>query len=156
MGKIYAAYGSNIHDTTIKSWAPNAREVGVGIIDGYKLLFRGGLATIEPKKDSKVPVKLYEISSSDEKGLDEYEGYAVKLYDKIDLPIQIKKYDEDYINRPMGDLNAMVYVMQKKYPYETPNIQYVRAILYGYLHTEEKYNTQIFTYEGLMKALLPF
>jgi gamma-glutamylcyclotransferase (GGCT)/AIG2-like uncharacterized protein YtfP len=152
MSKIYAAYGSNIHTTIIGNWAPEAKEVGVGIIKDYALYFRGGLATIEPKKNSIVPVKLYEITNADEAGLDVYEGYAEKLYDKKNLPIEIKAYNENYISRILEPAEAMVYIMDSKYPFSAPQDSYLRSILYGYLHTEERYKLNLFTYDKLMKA----
>lgn len=155
MSKIYAAYGSNIHPTIINSWAPEAKEVGVGIIEGYALCFRGGLATIEPKENSSVPVKLYEITKEDEEGLDVYEGYAEKLYDKKNLIVDVKAYDEEYISRIMEPTEAMVYVMDSKYPKRAPNEEYFRSILYGYMRTENKYDLKLFNYEVLTKALLP-
>ena len=52
---------------------PTAKLVGASELKGFKLLFRGGhgsaVATIEPSKDSKVPVLIWEITATDEKAL---------------------------------------------------------------------------------------
>ena len=153
MNKIYAAYGSNIHPVVISSWAPEAKEVGVGLIKNYGLTFRGGLATIEPQEGEEVPIKLYEITQEDEIGLDEYEGYAIKLYDKINLPIEIKEYNENYIMRLVEPAEAMVYIMDSKYPKSMPSKDYLNSIIYGYKNTEEHYKKEIFTIEKIWKAL---
>ena len=154
MKKIYAAYGSNIHPTVIGNWAEGAKEVGIGIIPNYALCFREGLATVEPEKGKQVPIKLYEITEEDERGLDEYEGVNYGLYSKVMLPIEVKAYDEKYLNMIMSPPEAMVYVMNAKYKRTPPEREYLKTILYGYINTEKKYKLNLFTYETLINAIL--
>lgn len=156
MKKIYAAYGSNIHPSVIKKWAPDCKEVGVGIIRDYALLFRGGLATIEPFEGKFVPIKLYEITEEDEKGLDEYEGYAHGLYDKITLPIEVKQYDDNYLGLIMSPQEAMFYIMNKKYDKYPPDREYLQLILSGYFNTEAKYKQNLFTVDILAATAIPY
>jgi len=71
---LYIAYGSNINLEQMACRCPTATKFGSGTISDYELQFRR-VATIVPKTDSVVPVLLWELEPSDEKGLDRYEGY---------------------------------------------------------------------------------
>ena len=52
----------------------------------YELLFKGSKTgsylTIEKKEGSTVPVVIWEVTESDEKSLDRYEGYPIFYYKK--------------------------------------------------------------------------
>lgn len=89
----YIAYGSNCNLLQMHKRCPDSKVIGTGFINGYELLFRGkigsAVATIEPNIKVKVPVVLWEISSSDEKKLDIYEGFPF-LYKKETLPVQLE------------------------------------------------------------------
>lgn len=121
--KLYGAYGSNMNIEQMKYRCPDARIVGTSMIDGYELVFRGrsergGVATIEPKDDCNVPIVVWEISKSDEKNLDIYEGFP-RLYIKKNFNV-----------RKFGDV--MVYVMNDGYSYSLPCASYYDTILEGY------------------------
>src|SRR5690625_7348414 len=79
MGKLYIAYGSNLNLEQMANRCPTAKVVGPSEIKGHKLVFRGphahAVATVEPCKGESVPVLVWQITSSDEKALDRYEGW---------------------------------------------------------------------------------
>lgn len=75
---LYIAYGSNLNLRQMALRCPTARLTGASKIDGYELLFRGGsncsVATVEPLKNSTVPVLLWTLRDRDVQALDRYEG----------------------------------------------------------------------------------
>ena len=156
MNKIYAAYGSNIHPSVIKKWAPEFKEVGVGILKNYALAFRAGLATIDPFEGKYVPIKIYEITEQDEKGLDTYEGFEQGLYDKVVLPIEVKAYDENYLGILTSPQEAMFYIMNTKYDKYPPERDYLKLILSGYFNTESKYKQDLFTTDIITATAIPY
>ena len=83
----YIAYGSNLNLEQIARRCPTARVIGTTNLKDYKLTFRR-VATIEPQKDSIVPVAIWEIDAKSEKALDLYEGYP-RLYRKEYLDIEL-------------------------------------------------------------------
>ena len=125
MKRIYLAYGSNMNIEQMKHRCPNARVLGVSEIDGYSLEFHGGdgsaVATIVPNKDSSVPVVVWEISASDERNLDRYEGFP-RLYYKEDFRVYLGKRKVD----------AFAYIMAHGYPVGIPSEYYFNVILEGY------------------------
>ena len=93
MKRIYLAYGSNMHLEQMKMRCPDSKRLGVSVLEGYSLEFHGGgnaVATIVPKKDSEVPVVVWEISERDERSLDRYEGFP-RLYYKQDFRVYLGK-----------------------------------------------------------------
>ena len=78
MKKYYLAYGSNLNVEQMKHRCPDAKPIGTAWISGYQLLFKGSKTgsylTIEKAEKSKVPVAVWEVSESDERRLDLYEG----------------------------------------------------------------------------------
>lgn len=81
---LYLAYGSNLNKRQMAHRCPTAKFICTSVLEGYELLFRGGhgsaVANVEPKKDSSVPVGIWEIDDRDEKALDIYEGLRCFLY----------------------------------------------------------------------------
>lgn len=74
MSKYYIAYGSNLSVEQMKHRTPEAKIIGVGILEGWQLLFRYH-ATVERNPKKNTPVLVWEISEQDEKNLDRYEGF---------------------------------------------------------------------------------
>ena len=72
--KLYVAYGSNLNLEQMARRCPKAKVVGIGNLKDYQLTFRR-VATIEPEKGAITPVGVWEITTSDERALDIYEGY---------------------------------------------------------------------------------
>lgn len=120
--KLYIAYGSNLHRPQMARRCPEATVIGVSQIPNYTLRFRGsGVATIEPRKGSSVPVVVWEISRDDERNLDYYEGFPI-LYTKQNFKIKLN-----------GEtVTAMAYVMTPGRKLSRPPAAYFNTILYGY------------------------
>lgn len=118
--RLYIAYGSNLNIAQMKRRCPTAKLVGVSEIKDYELVFRG-VATIEKKKESRVPVGVWEIEENDEKALDLYEGYP-RFYKKEDFNIDL---DGEKIE-------AMAYVMTPGHRLGMPSDYYFNVIYQGY------------------------
>lgn len=127
MGKLYIAYGSNLNINQMALRCPTARVYGAGILNNWELLFRGnargcGVATVQRRIGSTVPVGLWEIEKEDEKNLDIYEGYP-RLYDKQNV----------YVTMPDGSKKkAMIYIMTSGHWPTGPSSSYENTIRIGY------------------------
>lgn len=124
--KIYAAYGSNMNLTQMKTRCPKAKLIGKGDLLDYKLTFRGrqaGVANVERRGQASVPVVLWAITKECEQALDRYEGYPT-LYKK----------DMVTITTADGEQEAMLYVMAKQYEGmpALPSEHYFEIIRQGY------------------------
>ena len=84
--RYYIAYGSNLNIPQMRMRCPGARIIGTSVIEDYQLLFKGSKTgsylTIEPMEDAEVPVVIWEVTETDEKALDRYEGYPNFYYKK--------------------------------------------------------------------------
>lgn len=122
---LYIAYGSNLNLPQMAFRCPTAKVIGVSEIKDYELLFRGGrrgaVATVEPLKDSSVPVLLWKLRDRDLQALDHYEGYP-SFYRKEILPVELKG----------KAVPAMVYIMNDGHPFGAPSDYYLNTILEGY------------------------
>lgn len=122
---LYIAYGSNLNLPQMAFRCPTAKVVGASEIKDYELLFHGGhrgaVATVEPLKDSSVPVLLWKLKDRDLQALDCYEGYP-HLYRKEILPVELKG----------KAVPAMVYIMNDGHPFGAPSDYYLNTILEGY------------------------
>lgn len=122
---LYIAYGSNLYLPQMAFRCPTAKVIGASEIKDYELLFRGGcrnsVATVEPLKGSSVPVLLWKLKERDLQVLDRYEGYP-SFYRKKILPVELKG----------KTVQAMVYIMNDRYPLGTPSDYYLDTIKEGY------------------------
>ncbi|CFX91648.1 Butirosin biosynthesis, BtrG-like [Syntrophomonas zehnderi OL-4] len=122
---LYIAYGSNLSLRQMAYRCPTARVAGTSEIRDYELLFRGGrqnaFATVEPLKNTCVPVLLWTLKEKDLQALDHYEGYPC-LYRKEILDVELKG----------KTVPAMVYVMNDGRPLGAPSDYYLQTILEGY------------------------
>ncbi|HEX3017824.1 MAG TPA: gamma-glutamylcyclotransferase family protein [Caproicibacter sp.] len=123
--KLYVAYGSNLNLAQMAERCPTARVAGTGVMEGWRLLFRGAhagaVATVEPFEGGSVPVLVWKITSADETVLDRYEGWPY-LYRKE--TVEVKLADET--------VQAMVYIMNEGRPLGQPSCYYYATILEGY------------------------
>ncbi len=119
--KYYLAYGSNLNMRQMRLRCPDAVPISSAVILDYRLLFRRGVATIEPEKGASVPVGIWKITASDEKALDRYEGYPY-LYTKKDFPMKLKD----------RKITAMAYIMTPGHPITPPRGGYLETIEKGY------------------------
>ncbi|WP_460267214.1 gamma-glutamylcyclotransferase family protein [Clostridium tertium] len=124
--KIYIAYGSNMDTFQMKHRCPGASVIGKAELEGYELLFKGSktgaYATVEKEKGSKVPVLIWEITETDEKNLDRYEGFP-SFYYKKSIPIKIEGIKK----------TAMIYIMHEDRLLGEPSSRYYRIIEDAYL-----------------------
>ena len=121
---LYFAYGSNLNHERMQSRCRDSKYIKNIFLEGYKLSFCRvsrdyGVANIVKKKGSKVPGGIWEISESDEKELNVYEGYPTL-------------YTKDYFN--LNGERVMFYIMKRRYSFKPPPRSYVDTIRQGYLH----------------------
>ena len=116
---LYFAYGSNLNHFQMKRRCKDSIFLKKINLSNFKLTFRSKYraADIDHKKNSIVPVAIFEISKSDEKKLDVYEDYP-NLY---------KKYYFTYYSK-----KVMTYTMTKKTLFAYPTERYLNVIKRGY------------------------
>ena len=118
---LYAAYGSNMDPGQMADRCPHSPQAGTGWLDGWRLTFggedigwEGALATVVEHAGSQVFVVLYEISDSDERSLDRWDGATLGYYSK--LRVRIATLD--------GDALAWLYVLND-YEGGLPSARYI-------------------------------
>ena len=116
---LYFAYGSNLNHFQMKRRCKDSVFLKKINLSNFKLTFRSKYraADIEPKKKSKVPGALFEISINDERKLDAYEDY----------PILYKKYYFTYYRK-----KVMTYTMSEKTSFTYPTVRYLNIVKRGY------------------------
>lgn len=131
MKRYYIAYGSNLNVKQMKMRCPGATILGTAKLKNYELLFKGrktgSYLTIEKKEGSTVPVVIWEVTESDEKSLDRYEGYPIFYYKK-EMKLQYKGIR---IGK-RRTVNAFVYIMHEENPVGVPSIYYMKTCIDGY------------------------
>ena len=133
--RYYIAYGSNMSLSRLKSRCPNSEFIGIGVIEGYKLIFResasGFYASIDKvdyrkKKKRKslwsVPVAIFKISKNDELSLDKFEG-CPRWYKKVELEVKDNQGDK---------ITGIGYVLPETSRIGVPNSEYYSIILNAY------------------------
>ena len=124
--KLYIAYGSNLNKEQMKYRCPRAIPVCTGMLNNWQLIYRGSktgsYASIRYKKGHKVPVAIWNITESDEKNLDIYEGYP-HFYIKKNIVV---------IRKDGTKIKAMAYIMRTDATVGRPSKFYIRTILLGY------------------------
>lgn len=129
--RYYAAYGSNLNILQMRYRCPRARIIGTAEIADYRLLFKGSKTgaylTIEKQKESVVPVGIWEVSESDERSLDRYEGFP-NFYYKTEMSLDIKGIRTGKIRRR----KCFVYIMHEERELALPSRSYVRTCIEGY------------------------
>ncbi|MCR5790370.1 MAG: gamma-glutamylcyclotransferase [Lachnospiraceae bacterium] len=124
--KYYVAYGSNLNLVQMAARCPNARVYGTGHINNWELIYRGvqgnSHATIRRKKGSSVPVLVWEITESDERNLDHYEGYP-RYYFKQNIFAEVNGRKK----------KSMVYIMDLSRSPGRPSQSYIEVIRQGYI-----------------------
>ena len=129
--RFYIAYGSNLNVKQMKMRCPGANILGTTKLKDYELLFKGSKTgsylTIEKKEGSTVPVVIWEVTESDEKSLDRYEGYPIFYYKK-EMKLQYKGIRTG----KRRTVNAFVYIMHEENPVGVPSIYYMKTCIDGY------------------------
>ena len=89
--RYYIAYGSNLNVPQMRMRCPRATILGTATLKGWVLLFKGSKTgsylTIERNEKGSVPVVIWEVTESDEKALDRYEGFP-SFYYKKDIKVR--------------------------------------------------------------------
>lgn len=123
--KIYLAYGSNLNLRQMAHRCPTAKVLGTSELKDYTLMFKGRFgnahATVEPCEGKSVPVLLWEITETDEKRLDIYEGFPT-YYIKKNVKVKLGR----------KTVEAMVYVMNDGFEFNPPSVYYYDTIREGY------------------------
>ena len=124
--KYYLAYGSNLNLKQMSYRCFNARPIGTVVLEGYRLVYKGtadnfAYLTVEECEGYSVPLGLFEVSYLDILSLDNYEGYP-RTYSKFHIPIKIHKKVK----------NALIYIMNEKFTYHLPSIEYINTCMEGY------------------------
>ena len=131
MKRLYIAYGSNLNVRQMKMRCPKATILGIAKLKGWKLLFKGSKTgsylTIEENENAIVPVVIWEVSESDEKALDRYEGYPTFYYKK-DIKLQYKGIRTG----KRRTIDAFAYIMHEDRPIGMPSNYYIKTCLDGY------------------------
>lgn len=138
--RYYIAYGSNLNIPQMRMRCPGARIIGTSVIEDYQLLFKGSKTgsylTIEPMEGAEVPVVIWEVTETDEKALDRYEGYP-NFYYKKEMTLDIKGIRTGKVRRR----DAFIYIMHEERELGIPSWYYVNTCLDGYraFGFDEKY-----------------
>ena len=122
--KLNAAYGSNLSVSQMAYRCPDAKIIGTGKINDYKLVFRYH-ADIEKSVGSYVPVLVWELTAADEKQLDRYEGVKGGYYHQEDVTV---------IMDDGSQKEVMVYIMNNQETPSLPSPEYFEIIAEGYEH----------------------
>ena len=124
--KFYLAYGSNLNVEQMQYRCPGAIKVGTTYLEGYRITFRGnrfsGVANIEPRKGSRVPVGIWSITQEDERALDRYEGFPW-LYRKQEFRVKLPD---------LRTVSAIAYIMTPGRRWARPYPDYLHTIKQGY------------------------
>ena len=98
---LYAAYGSNLDPAQMKERCPHSPSAGTGWLEGWRLTFggedlgwEGALATIVEELGASVYVGLYDVTSLDERVLDEWEGADTGIYRKVKVRVASLEGDQ--------------------------------------------------------------
>lgn len=125
----YFAYSSNLSKKQMRERCPESKPRLVAILPNYKLVFtdwsrqwRGGVATIKRFSGEKVIGAIYEITDSDLRRLDKYEGYP-QSYSRINVIV----FDDN--NEP---IEAMTYIKAGQLKEAPPSKEYLAIIQQGY------------------------
>ena len=120
--KLNAAYGSNLSVSQMAYRCPDAKIIGTGKINDYKLVFRYH-ADIEKSVGSYVPVLVWELTAADEKQLDRYEGVKGGYYHQEDVTVLMDDGSQKEV---------MVYIMNNQKTQSLPSPEYLEIIEEGY------------------------
>jgi gamma-glutamylcyclotransferase (GGCT)/AIG2-like uncharacterized protein YtfP len=98
----YFAYGSNMSGAQMALRCPDSHPVGTAWLNNYRFLINErGVASIAICEGRVVHGLVWDISESDERSLDRYEGVAKGFYRKTDLPVVLQG---------CRSLDALVYI----------------------------------------------
>jgi gamma-glutamylcyclotransferase (GGCT)/AIG2-like uncharacterized protein YtfP len=121
---LYAAYGSNMDSAQMAERCPHSPQQGTGWLEGWRLTFggeelgwEGALATVVEDDAERVFVVLYDVSESDQKALDRWDGVTLGYYRKFTVRVQTLE----------GDVAAWLYVLNG-YEGGLPSARYIGIV----------------------------
>lgn len=125
----YFAYGSNLNRKQMMERCPQNQPKLTATLHHYKLVFvgwsrkwRGGVAGIKPWRGERVLGAIYDISESDLKRLDKYEGYP-DTYERINI----------IVNSENGEpLEAFAYIKKRQSEETKPSPEYLSTLQQDY------------------------
>ena len=92
---LYAAYGSNLDPAQMHERCPHSPIASTGWLEGWRLTFggedlgwEGSLATLVEAPGEHVFVALYDVTDTDARSLDAWEGADNGLYRKLTVRVQ--------------------------------------------------------------------
>ena len=88
--QLYFAYGSNLWRKQMRVRCPDHKEIGIGVLRGYRWIISArGYANIISSQSDVVHGKIYKLTAADERNLDRYEGVANGAYRKEILMVEV-------------------------------------------------------------------
>ncbi len=121
---LYAAYGSNLDPDRMAVRAPHSPVQATGWLVDWRLTFggedvswEGPLGTVVEDPGHQVYVAIYDLTPTDEKALDEWEGVEIGLWTKIRA--RVSTLD--------GELTAWMYVLNA-YEGGLPSARYLSML----------------------------
>jgi len=125
----YFAYGLNLNRKQMLERCPDSKPRFFATLNNYKLVFvgwsrqwRGGVVSIKSFRGERVLGAVYEISETDLRRLDKYEGYPTN-YNRIKVTV----FSED------GEaIEAITYIKSGQLEETLPTKEYLVVIQQGY------------------------
>jgi len=91
---LYAAYGSNMDPAQMLDRCPHSPARGSGWLEGWRLTFGGedigwdgAMTTVVESPGDRVFVVLYDVSVTDEKALDSWDGVTLGYYRRVKVRV---------------------------------------------------------------------
>ena len=125
----YFTYSSNLTKKQMLGRCPDSEPKFIATLHNYKLIFvgwsrqwRGGVASIKPFRGERILGGIYEVSDTDLKRLDKYEGYP-NDYNRLNVTV----VSED------GDAaEAVTYIKLRQSEETRPSPEYLTMLQQGY------------------------
>jgi hypothetical protein len=125
----YFAFGSNMDAAQMEERCPGARSLGLAILPGHRLVFRGpssnrggGVGSVDPWEGGEVIGLLWEITTQDVATLDRREG-APHWYQRV--PARVVQVGG-------ASVEALLYRLPGRVTEMPPTDDYFRQILAAY------------------------
>ena len=125
----YFAYASNLNRKQMAERCPGSKPLFSAMLPNYKLIFtgwsrqwKGSVASIKPVKGEKVTGAVYDISDTNLKQLDKYEGYPAN-YNHLKVTV----WTDD------GDpVEAITFIKTEQSQETRPSPEYLKSITQAY------------------------
>lgn len=118
---LYFAYGSNLWRQQMAARCPDNEKIGAGRLDGWRwIITTRGYAGIVVSEGDYVLGTVYELSESDVRNLDRFEGIWQGNYRKEMIPVDVEGQG----------LNCLVYI-DPVVDEGKPKEEYIARINYG-------------------------